>query len=192
MTIETRELSAELWPDLERLFGPRGACGGCWCMSWRTPRGERWDDIKGDEAKRRMQALDETGKAHGVIAYDAGLPIGWCSFGPRRDYAKLDRAPSFSCDDADQVWSIPCFFVAKGHHGKGVAKAMLASAVEAIARLGGTIAEGYPVKPSKDGKSLPAAFVWTGVRPIFDALGFEVAGNEDGGKQRVRRRLPPT
>lgn len=189
MPLETRELTPDLWPDLETLFGPRGACGGCWCMSWRTPKAERWDDIKGEEAKRRMRALVELGQAHGILAFEDGRAVGWCAFGPRRDFAKLDRAPSFKCDDADEVWSIPCFFVAKGHHGKGVAKAMLAHALKAIADRGGTIAEGYPVKPARDGKLLPAPFVWTGTRPIFDAAGFEIAGNEDGGKQRVRRRL---
>src|SRR5262245_14820805 len=25
-------LTPERWPDLEQLFGPRGACAGCWCM----------------------------------------------------------------------------------------------------------------------------------------------------------------
>ena len=32
MRIVCRELTPALWPDLERLFGPRGAVGGCWCM----------------------------------------------------------------------------------------------------------------------------------------------------------------
>lgn len=27
----------ERWSDLERLFGERGACGGCWCMHRRLP-----------------------------------------------------------------------------------------------------------------------------------------------------------
>ena len=38
------------------VFGSNGACGGCLCMSWRTQRGERWADIKGVEAKRRMRS----------------------------------------------------------------------------------------------------------------------------------------
>jgi hypothetical protein len=31
-------VTPERWPDLERLFGPRGACGGCWDMWWRAER----------------------------------------------------------------------------------------------------------------------------------------------------------
>ena len=33
-------LVPERLPDLERLFGPRGACAGCWCMWWKTTRKE--------------------------------------------------------------------------------------------------------------------------------------------------------
>lgn len=189
MNVTTRELTSALWPQFERLFGSNGACGGCWCMSWRVRQGERWDDLKGDEAHRRMRALVEDGLAHGILAFSGDEPIGWCSFDRRQDYAKLDRAPSLACDDAADVWSIPCFFVARAFRGKGVAKAMLAHAVRAIEERGGKIVEGYPVKPHTGGKPTPAAFAWTGTRALFAQAGFEVVGNPDGGKQRVRRML---
>ena len=32
---DIRPLTAETWPALEDLFGPNGACNGCWCMHWR-------------------------------------------------------------------------------------------------------------------------------------------------------------
>ncbi|MDB5100309.1 MAG: GCN5-related N-acetyltransferase [Cyanobacteria bacterium RYN_339] len=189
MMIETRELGPTLWDDVVTLFGGKGACGGCWCMSWRVEKGEKWDAIKGDEAKARMEALVKSGKAHGILAYAAGEPVGWCAFGPRRDFSKLDRAPSLACDDADAVWSIPCFFVKAGHRGQGVAGLMLAHAERAIKARGGQLAEGYPAKPPADGKALPAAFAWTGPRAVFDQAGFAVVGNPDGGKQRVRKPL---
>src|SRR5207253_1288830 len=31
-------VTPERWPDLRRLFGANGACGGCWCMWWKLPR----------------------------------------------------------------------------------------------------------------------------------------------------------
>ena len=40
-------LTPERWPDLERLFGVRGACGGCWCMWWRLPRAT-YNEQKGE------------------------------------------------------------------------------------------------------------------------------------------------
>ena len=42
------------WPDLERLFGPRGACAGCWCMWWRLPRAAR---CNASEARPRQRKL---------------------------------------------------------------------------------------------------------------------------------------
>jgi len=186
--MDIRELTPERWGDLEKLFGANGACGGCWCMSWRLEKGERWEDLKGAKAKRRMRALVKAGRALGALAYEGGEPVGWCSYGPRKDYARLDRAPSLRCDDAERVWSVPCFFIKAGHRGQGVASALLRHAVERIRALGGEIVEGYPVKPARSGKHLPGAFAWTGTRPMFASQGFEVVGNPDGGKQRVRRR----
>jgi hypothetical protein len=31
-------LTPDRWNDLEKLFGQKGACGGCWCMFWRLRR----------------------------------------------------------------------------------------------------------------------------------------------------------
>ena len=189
MELETKDLIPDLWPDFERLFGGSGACGGCWCMAWRVRDGERWGDIKGAEAKRRMRALILSGEAHGVLAYLDGEPVGWCAYGRRVDYPKLQRARSLACDDMAQVWSLPCFFIRKGHRGKGIGTALLREALEQLRRRGARIAEGYPVKPPRDGRPLPGAFAWTGTRSMFAACGFEVVGNPEGSKQRVRRIL---
>ena len=37
---EVHPLSPERWPDFETLCGVHGACGGCWCMWWRSTRRE--------------------------------------------------------------------------------------------------------------------------------------------------------
>lgn len=33
--LETRPLTPERWPDLERIVGQHDAYGGCWHMGWR-------------------------------------------------------------------------------------------------------------------------------------------------------------
>jgi GNAT superfamily N-acetyltransferase len=186
--IETRELTPALWPDLEALFGGNGACGGCWCMHWRQERGEDWAKLKGAINKRRFRALVRAGRAHGVLAYLDGVPVGWAAFDRRRDLAKLDRAPSLACDDAEQVWSLPCFFVKAGYRKRGVASALLAAAVKAVRRRRGAVIEAYPVRAGRFGKAIPAAFAWTGTIPMFETAGFEAVGPRDGGKQRMRWR----
>jgi predicted GNAT family acetyltransferase len=189
LNIETRELTPELWPALEQLFGSNGACGGCWCMTWRVEKGEKWEAIKGKVAKQRFKKLVTSGRAHGILAFRDGEPVGWCSFDKRTDYAKLDRAPSLACDDADQIWSIPCFFIKSGYRKQGVAGTLLSHALKAMANKDAKIAEGYPVKAYKYGKSIPPAFAWTGTEPLFAKAGFKEVGRKDGGKQRVRKQL---
>jgi len=151
MTLEIKDLTPKLWPQYEKLFGAKGACGGCWCMSWRIEKGEQWAQVKGEEAKRRMRALIEKGRAHGVLAFVDGEPVGWCAYGRRPEFARLDRSPSLACDDAQEVWSLPCFFVKRGHRGQGVASALLAGAMKMMKKRGARLAEGYPAKPPRSG-----------------------------------------
>ena len=40
LKIEFHPATPDRWTDVEKLFGQRGACGGCWCMTWRLPRSE--------------------------------------------------------------------------------------------------------------------------------------------------------
>ena len=92
-----RDLVPSLWPALATLFGPRGACGGCWCMYWRLEKGERWEDLQGAPAKRRMKQLVVSGKARGAIAFAGEEPVGWIAYGPRQDFPRLEgleRSPA--------------------------------------------------------------------------------------------------
>jgi GNAT superfamily N-acetyltransferase len=179
-----------MWPELERLFGENGACGGCWCMFWRLGAGERYEDVKGEQAKRRFRALVAAGRVHGVLAFDreSGEPVGWCAFDKRVELGKLDRAPSLRVDDAERVWSLPCFFVKSRHRGRGVATALLAAALLALRARGAEIVEAYPTKPAAAGK-MAGAWAWTGVPSMFEAAGFDLVGPKATGKQRYRLRV---
>lgn len=158
-------------------------------MHWRLEKGEDWDALKGAPAKARFKKLVTAGKAHGVLAFLDEQPVGWCAYGPRTDFARLGRARTLACDDANEVWSLPCFFIKSGFRGKGVATALLKAAQKYMKKKGARLAEGYPVRPNDPAQPIPAAFAWTGTRALFDAAGFTLAGNEDGGKQRVRKKL---
>ena len=79
------------WHDLERLFGAKGACGGCWCMLWRLPRGE-YDRGKGEGNRAAMRVLIAAGKAPGLLAYVGKEPVGWCAVAPRAVYPGLERS----------------------------------------------------------------------------------------------------
>jgi GNAT superfamily N-acetyltransferase len=179
-----RELTPQSWPVFEKLFGANGACAGCWCMWWRIPEGERFNDVRGAEAKRRQKALVLAGKSRGLIAFAEGEPVGWCAYGRRTDFAALRRSPTLACDDAKQVWSLPCFFVKAGWRGRGVARALLRAALASLKGKGARIAEAYPVRPPSSN-----AGAFTGTVPWLESEGFRVLTERPRGRQRARRAL---
>jgi GNAT superfamily N-acetyltransferase len=187
MDLSIKELKPVLWKDLETLFGKKGACGGCWCMYWRTVQGEKWGDVKGHEAKKRFKKMIQHGSARGLIAYAGGEPVGWCTFGKRTDFPRLSRARSLVCEDADKVSCIPCFYVKAGYRRKGVSTELLRAAQELLAGEGQTSIEGYPVKLATTGKSVPGAFAWTGTVPMFEKQGFKLVGSPETAKLRYRK-----
>jgi len=177
-----RELKKTDWPNIEKLFGDRGACGGCWCMFWRREKGGKaWDAAKGQPNRRAFKELVVAGKAHGVLALDGDLPVGWCSFGKRTDFPRLERTKAYRRDDGRKVWSINCFYIAAGYRRQGLARKMAEIAVNAVRKRKGRLVEAYPVTLTKDGKRLPPAFAYTGPEIIFKELGF-----------REIQRLAPT
>ena len=54
--ITFKNLKMDTWQDFERLFGEKGACGGCWCMYWRL-RSKDFEKGKGAGNKRGMKKL---------------------------------------------------------------------------------------------------------------------------------------
>ena len=190
MKIQIKEMTPGLWEDLEQLFGEKGACGGCWCMWWRIEPGEKWQDVKGEEAKKRFRAMIDNRVVRGLIAYDQGEPIGWCTFGKRTDFPRLNRARTLQCEDADKVACVPCFYVKNRYRKRGVSVELLRAAVRALAEDGERVVEGYPVKPTKPGnKNIPGAFIFTGTIPLFEKQGFVLAGTPLTSKLRYRKVL---
>ncbi len=78
-------LTPERWKDFEKLFGPKGACAGCWCMWFRLTRAE-FEKQKGAGNKRAMKKIVNSGEAPGIIAYSGDESVGWCSVAPRERY----------------------------------------------------------------------------------------------------------
>ena len=82
----------------------------------------------------------------------------------------------------------PVFFVIKGYRKKGIASGMLSRALDEIKKAGINFAEAYPSKPDNEGKYIDT-FAYTGTQSLFSKAGFYIAGNAEGGKQRVRKIL---
>jgi GNAT superfamily N-acetyltransferase len=179
-------LTPERWPDLEKLFGARGACGGCWCMVWRLPR-KRFEQQKGEGNRRALRRLVQRGAQPGVMAYAGREPIGWCALAPRADYAALERSRVLAPVDAQPVWSVTCFFIARGWRRRGLSAKLLRAAANFARRRGARILEGYPVESRKG--AMPDAFVWTGLPGTFRRAGFHEVARRSPTRPIMRKAV---
>jgi GNAT superfamily N-acetyltransferase len=167
-------LTQKLWRDFEILFGPNGACGGCWCMYWKL-RGKAFSENTGSGTRQMHKSIVDAKVITGLLAYADGYPVGWVAVEPRSAYPKLAHSHVLTPVDDKPVWSVTCFFVVKDYRRKGVTVELLKAAVEYARQSGGKIVEGYPIDAPKD---MPAPFVYTGTASAFQHAGFkEVARN---------------
>lgn len=179
------------FPRLAELFGPRGACAGCWCMAWRLARAE-WEAGRGVPNRARLARLVRASARRappGVLAFVGARAVGWCSVAPRAEFAALAKKPSLATDWDERTWSVTCFFVAREERRRGLGKRLLTEAVRLARRHGATRVEGYPAAPPKDGGELPAAFAWTGLPSVFEACGFETLADAPGKRPIFVKRL---
>ncbi len=172
------------WKDVEALFGARGACGGCWCMSWRLKRAD-FEHGKGPKNKKALKNLVTKGKSPGILAYENGKPIGWCSVAPREEFVFLGKSRVLAPIDDAAVWSVSCLFVEKQHRSKGVSVALLKAAAEYVKKRRGKILEGYPVVPYIS--KMPDAFAWTGLPSAYKKAGFKEAARRSKSRPMMRR-----
>jgi GNAT superfamily N-acetyltransferase len=181
-SIATRPLTRRDWPAVEALFGANGACGGCWCMWWRVPMGGKaWDAAKGTPNRDAFRALVESGQASGVLAFDGDSPMGWCAIGPRAAFPRIERSKALARAWSPRTWSLNCLFVPARHRGRGVARALVAAAIEFARRGGAREIEAYP-QAVRAGERQAGAFVWTGVPALFEPWGFRPVHAPDRGR----------
>ena len=124
-TLFFREVTAANWSEFEQLFESKGGPKSCWCMVWRTCT----EEAKHTDGRRRKAAMKQRVRCNtpvGLLAYSDQEPVAWCSIAPRSTYRRLvsDGTP-------DQgVWSIVCFFVLLRLRRAGIARRLIAAAVE--------------------------------------------------------------
>ena len=181
----TRELSKKTWPDFVKLFSHGGGWDFCCCMHFQRPcalpksewlKTRRERGIRNREQKRE---LVEKGGAHGILVYANGEPVGWCAYGPRDEFPRVDNSRKYrelaSKAATQKLWRIPCFVVHKKYRRRGIASAALNAALEAIRKRGGGVVEGYPISywlPRTFGNESTA-----GTESMFEKAGFKkVAG----------------
>jgi len=183
--IEIVPATPDRWPDLERLFGERGACGGCWCMAWRLSHAA-YERNKGSSNKRAFKKIVTSGDVPGLLAYADDEPVGWCSVAPREVFSFLERSRVLEPVDDKPVWSVSCLFVLRPYRGRGISLRLLKAAIDFARSQGAPAVEGYPNDP--DAK-MPDAFAWTGLASAFRKAGFSEVARRSSHRPIMRRNL---
>ncbi len=186
--IDIQPLTPARWPDLEALFGPRGACAGCWCMYWVLPAAA-FRAQAGAGTHAALAGRVARGEVPGLLGYVDGEPAAWCAVEPRAQYERLDRSRVLAPVDDAPVWAVPCFFVGRRASRRGLSLALLRGAVAHAGAQGAQIVEGYPVEPR--GESTPPVFAWTGFVSTFRQAGFVEVARRSPRRPIMRYTLAP-
>ena len=186
--IVVRPATVERFDDIGPVINP-----ACWCQWWRLTAAEYSRSADGSprsssEAHRAaLRAQCGVEPAPGVVAYVGDVPVGWCGFGPRSSMRRLERSRTIPRVDDLPVWSIVCFNVRAGYRRRGVAKALLAAAIEYARAAGAVGLEAYPTDPA--GTRRDATFSYTGFTSMFEAAGFRRVAETTSHADRLPRWL---
>jgi ribosomal protein S18 acetylase RimI-like enzyme len=180
-SLSYKPLSVSTWESLLKLFGDRGACGGCWCMTWRLQNKE-YEKNKGANNRELLYQLVKGEEPLGMIAFDDAEPIGWCSVSPREKLCKLETSRILKKIDSRPVWSITCIFIKRQYRKRGISPLLITETSAYAFSHGAKIIEAYPLV-SESNRMIPDLFAYYGLSNSFKKAGFKKV------KQASEKRL---
>jgi len=191
VTWTTLPVTPDRFDDFADVINPNRRPTHCWCLSHRLPAAEI-EALGGGSREQAMRRVCER-QPPGVVTYQDGVPVGWCSIGPRATIPRLAASKLIRPVDDVPVWSIICVVVRGGYRRQGVTAHLLEGAVRYAAEQGAPAVEAYPVDPPGR-MDLTMAFV--GTRAMFEKAGFDVVGRTEAVASKLprlvmRRTLAP-
>ena len=172
---EFHPLTGQRWDDFELLFGPNGACAGCWC-AWFLMTNREFKESGKEGHRQLLRSLVGSGVEPGIIAYADGKPAGWVALAPRERYKRLATSEHLGPVDDKPVWVIPCFFIHRDYRRLGMMERLLSAAIEYARSKGVETLEAFPL--DVEGK-MSALQMYTGKSSVFYKLGFKEVARRD-------------
>lgn len=187
--IDVRPVGPGTVGDAVAFFESNPTTNHCLCM-WFIIRVVDYH-AGGHERNKELfrELVEESEVPVGLLAFRDGEVVGWCATGPRARYARAVRTPTFrgrEPSEDEEVWMVPCFFIAPDVRREGVARALLEGAVGLAREHGAAAIEGFPF--AKGAKVSRDSMV--GVESLFASCGFSVTRRPS--KARVVMRLDLT
>ena len=173
MGFEVHPVTPDRVDDFVAVANPNRRATHCWCLSHRLSAPEI-AELGGGSRETAFRVLCGRANPPGVIGYDDGEPVAWCSIGPRSENTRLTRSRLIRPLDDLPVWSIVCVVVRGGRRPRGYTTPLLEGAVAHAGERGAPAVESYPVDPGEGRIDLTMAFV--GTRAMFEKAGFAVVG----------------
>jgi GNAT superfamily N-acetyltransferase len=174
--VTIRAVNQISWSDTETVFGTRGDPASCWCQYFKITNAQ-WREGGRERCAADLRAqVNNDPVAPGLVAYLDNEPVGWVAVEPRPHYSQLFRGKVVSVGsgepaDDDSVWAITCFVVRTGYRRRGLARHLVAAAVDHAWASGARVIEGYPVDVAEKPK-VSAAELYHGTVSLFRAAGF--------------------
>lgn len=160
-------------------------------MYWRMPRRD-FEAATGAGTRRLFRARVGTGPPPGLLGYRDGEPVGWIQVTPRADVPGWNGARRLTAPLADAppddpaVWGISCFVTKAGCRRQGIARALLAGAVDWARRNGARVLEACPVETDAD---RPPISLYHGIASTFRGFGFREVARRRPDRPLMRLEL---
>ncbi|MEX1247402.1 MAG: GNAT family N-acetyltransferase [Anaerolineales bacterium] len=146
-------------------------------MAWRPLPGDRSKATNAERRKKAMKRIVSTGTPVGILGYQDGRPVAWCSIAPRGSYRSLGGA-EYPGVNEERIWSLVCFFVPRPLRGQGIMRQLLQQAIKTARKHGARVVEAYPVDPDSP------SYRFMGFVANFKEAGFTETGRA-GSRRHV-------
>jgi len=147
----------------------------CYCHFYHVPKPIVWSSLDADANRTAMTARIEAAEMEGLLAYSKRNVVGWLNAQP---YSKLPHCAARMGIAAPKLPVAPhvaaaivCFVIAPGWRRRGVARALLAGALESFAKRGIRLVDAFPFNA---GTSTTPADHYHGPVSLFHDAGFDV------------------
>ena len=184
--ITIRRLTPELLGDYLAFFdGPAFAdnpgWSDCYCLFPYTDGDDDAFEARPAAAKRvDISEAIRAGRAEGYLAYHGGRVVGWLNAEPRERYPQLTELPA----DGARIGVTSCFTIDPAWRRRGLARRLLAAAMDGLREDGMTHLQAGPETEPRDD-----AHRYRGTIELYESAGYESVAQLPGGRTLMEKEL---